>query len=32
VTILTLRGDLIDEISHFRTPSMVARFGLPAQA
>jgi RNA polymerase sigma-70 factor, ECF subfamily len=32
VTVLTLRGEQIDEISHFRDPSMVARFGLPAQA
>ena len=32
VTVLTLRGGLIDEISHFRTPSMVERFGLPLQA
>jgi RNA polymerase sigma-70 factor (ECF subfamily) len=31
VTVLTLRGALIDEISHFRTPSMVERFGLPLQ-
>jgi len=32
VTVLTLKGDLIDEISHFRTPSMVEWFGLPYQA
>jgi RNA polymerase sigma-70 factor, ECF subfamily len=32
VTVLTLSGDLIDEITHFRTPSMIERFGLPAQA
>jgi len=28
VTVLTLQGALIDEISHFRTPSMIERFGL----
>jgi len=32
VTVLTLEGDLIDEITHFRTPALVGRFGLPAQA
>ena len=32
VTVLTIRNALIDEISHFRTPSMVERFGLPLQA
>ncbi len=32
VTVLTLRGDLIDEITHFRDPSMIALFGLPARA
>ena len=32
VTVLTLEGGLIAEISHFRTPSLVERFGLPAQA
>jgi RNA polymerase sigma-70 factor, ECF subfamily len=32
VTVLTLTGGLIDEITHFRTPAMVERFGLPAQA
>ena len=32
VTVLTLDGELIDEITHFRTPSMVGRFGLPVQA
>ena len=32
VTVLALRGALIDEISHFRAPSMVERFGLPLQA
>jgi RNA polymerase sigma-70 factor (ECF subfamily) len=32
VTVLTLRGGLIDEISHFRTPSLVERFGLPPEA
>ncbi len=32
VTVLTLSGGLIDEITHFRTPAMVERFGLPAQA
>jgi RNA polymerase sigma-70 factor (ECF subfamily) len=32
VTVLTLRGELIDEISHFRTPSMVEYFGLPPHA
>ena len=32
VTVLTLRGSLIDAISHFRTPSLVERFGLPSQA
>ena len=32
VTVLTLRGDLIDQIAHFRTPSLNKRFGLPARA
>ncbi len=32
VTVLTLEAERIDEIIHFRTPSMVASFGLPAQA
>ena len=32
VTVLTLRGELIDEITHFRTPALVERFRLPAQA
>ena len=32
VTVLTLRDELIDEITHFRTPWMVERFGLPLQA
>jgi RNA polymerase sigma-70 factor (ECF subfamily) len=32
VTVLTLKGDLIDEITHFRTPSLNERFGLPARA
>ena len=32
VTVLTIRNALIDEISHFRTPSMVERFGLPLEA
>jgi RNA polymerase sigma-70 factor (ECF subfamily) len=32
VTVLTLSGDLIDEMSHFRTPSMIELFGLPPQA
>ena len=32
VTVLTLSGGLIDEITHFRTPAMIERFGLPAQA
>jgi RNA polymerase sigma-70 factor (ECF subfamily) len=32
VTVLTFRNGLIDEISHFRTPSMVERFGLPVDA
>jgi RNA polymerase sigma-70 factor (ECF subfamily) len=31
VTVLTLSGGLIDEITHFRTPAMVERFSLPAQ-
>ena len=32
VTVLTLEAERIDEIIHFRTPSMVESFGLPAQA
>jgi RNA polymerase sigma-70 factor (ECF subfamily) len=32
VTVLTLEGDLIDEIAHFRTPALLERFGLPARA
>jgi RNA polymerase sigma-70 factor (ECF subfamily) len=32
VTVLTLRDELIDEITHFRTSALVERFGLPAQA
>jgi RNA polymerase sigma-70 factor (ECF subfamily) len=32
VTVLRLRDALIDEISHFRTPAMIERFGLPLQA
>jgi len=32
VTVLTLRGRRIEEIIHFRTPSLVESFGLPAQA
>ena len=32
VTVLTLKGDLIDEITHFRTPALIERFGLPARA
>ena len=32
VTVLTLEAELIDEIIHFRTPSMVESFGLPPQA
>jgi RNA polymerase sigma-70 factor, ECF subfamily len=32
VTVLTLKGDLIDEITHFRTPALVGQFRLPAQA
>lgn len=32
VTVLTLKGDLIDEITHFRDPSMLERFGLPGHA
>jgi RNA polymerase sigma-70 factor, ECF subfamily len=31
VSVLTLEGELIGEISHFRTPSLVERCGLPAQ-
>jgi RNA polymerase sigma-70 factor (ECF subfamily) len=31
VTVLTLRDALIDQIAHFRTPSLVERFGLPAR-
>ena len=32
VTVLTLKGDQIDEITHFRTPALLERFGLPARA
>jgi hypothetical protein len=32
VTVLTLKGELIDAITHFRTAALVERFGLPAQA
>jgi len=32
VTVLTLEGELLSEIVHFRTPSMVERFGLPLRA
>jgi hypothetical protein len=32
VTVLTLEAERIDEIIHFRTPSMVESFGLPPQA
>ncbi len=32
VTVLTLEAERIDEIIHFRTPSMVESFGLPAHA
>lgn len=32
LTVLTLKGDLIDEITHFRTPALLERFGLPARA
>ena len=32
VTVLTLEAERIDEIIHFRTPSMVESFGLPARA
>ncbi len=32
VTVLTLEGELVDEIIHFRTPAMVESFGLPPQA
>jgi RNA polymerase sigma-70 factor, ECF subfamily len=32
VTVLTLKGDLIDGITHFRTPALLGRFGLPARA
>jgi RNA polymerase sigma-70 factor (ECF subfamily) len=32
VTVLTLKGDLIDEITHFGDPSMLERFGLPPRA
>jgi len=32
VTVLTLSGALIDEMTHFRTPAMIERFGLPAHA
>jgi RNA polymerase sigma-70 factor (ECF subfamily) len=32
VTVLTLRGGLIDDIGHFRTPALVERFGLPPEA
>ena len=31
VKVLTLRGDLIDEITTFRDPTAPARFGLPAR-
>jgi RNA polymerase sigma-70 factor (ECF subfamily) len=32
VTVLTLEAQRIEEIIHFRTPSLVEAFGLPAQA
>ena len=32
VTVLTLKGDLIDEMTHFRTPALIERFGLPTRA
>jgi RNA polymerase sigma-70 factor (ECF subfamily) len=32
VTVLTLRDELIDEITHFRTSALVERFGLPNHA
>ena len=32
VTVLTLEGELIDEIIHFRDPSMIEWFGLPLHA
>jgi RNA polymerase sigma-70 factor (ECF subfamily) len=32
VTVLTLKGELIDEITHFRTPALLERFGLPTRA
>ena len=32
VTVLTLRGDRVDEINTFRDPSAPDRFGLPPQA
>lgn len=32
VTVLTLKGDLIDEMTHFRTSALVERFGLPGRA
>jgi RNA polymerase sigma-70 factor, ECF subfamily len=32
VTVLTLEAERIEEIIHFRTPSLVEAFGLPAQA
>jgi RNA polymerase sigma-70 factor (ECF subfamily) len=32
VTVLTLKGELIDGITHFRTAALVERFGLPAHA
>ena len=32
VTVLTLAAERIDEIIHFRTPSLLESFGLPAQA
>jgi RNA polymerase sigma-70 factor, ECF subfamily len=32
VTVLTLRGELIDEIIHFRTPALVGSFGLADRA
>jgi len=32
VSVLTLEGELLSEIIHFRTPSMIERFGLPLRA
>ncbi len=32
VTVLTLEGELLGELTHFRTPSMIERFGLPLRA